>query len=179
MAINAPSINLLEDKNKGFLDKAINWSLTVGRIVVILTELIALSAFLYRFSLDRQLIDLHDEIARKQAIIKFYKINEEKYRNFQQRLALASKLTTAQNQMTKVFVDITSLSPNGISVDNLIVTKDAIKIDARASSVQALSTFITSLKRYPNITSVSLDKLENKTSNAIISVNISAKVKVP
>ena len=73
MASIKPSINLFKDKNKNFFDLFIKWALSIGRVVVIATEAIALSAFLYRFSLDQQLIDLNDKIVQKQALVKLLK----------------------------------------------------------------------------------------------------------
>ena len=50
---NSPaSINLVKKNEKSSVDKFINWTLSIGRLIVIITEIIAISAFLYRFSLD-------------------------------------------------------------------------------------------------------------------------------
>lgn len=173
----SPSINLLKKEEQGFLDKFIHWALTIGRFVVILTEGIALAAFLYRFTLDRQLVDLHDGIKQKQAIINVLKNNEITYRSLQERIGIASKLSIEGNTTVQVVNDIISLAPADMSIETLNVTNDRVRIEAKATSVGSLSQFTEKLRSYKEIQTVSLDKIENKTSNAIILVNITALLK--
>jgi len=177
MKILLPSINLLRGREKGFFDNFLGWALTIGRVLVILTETIALSAFIYRFSLDRQLIDLHDVIGQKQAIVKLLKNNEEKYRNLQERLTTIATLTQEASKTTKVFTDIVSLAPKDVAFNVLAFSQDSVKIDANASSITSLTSFIKSLRVYPHLAAVSIDKVENKTASATIAVSITVTLK--
>src|SRR3989344_1080687 len=113
------SINLLKAKEISFLDKFLNWALTVGRLVVIATELIALFAFIYRFSLDRQLIDLHSKIKQEEAIVNSLKESEQSYRNLQDRLAAAAKFSETGGEEYTVFKDIISFIPQGMSLNQM------------------------------------------------------------
>ena len=90
MSNRSPSINLIKNTQVDFFTELINWALTVGRLLVIIIELIALGAFLYRFSLDRRLDELRTDIKAKQTIVLTQKDNETKYRDLQDRLQLAS-----------------------------------------------------------------------------------------
>ena len=56
------SINLVKSRKPHFLDRFITWALNAGRLLVIITETVALSAFLFRFGLDREIVDLNDKI---------------------------------------------------------------------------------------------------------------------
>lgn len=162
------SVNLIRNKKGTFFDKFINWALSIGRLVVILTEIIALGTFLYRFSLDRDLIDLHDKIKQQQAIIKYLKPNEEKFRNLQERLSVAAKFIDNSSSMVKIFDDFIGYAPNDLLFKNLAVSEDTIKIDATVRSVSSLSRFIRLIKTHPKAQWVSLDRIENKTSNSTV-----------
>lgn len=177
MTSTQASINLFKGKKRSFLDKFFKWALTFGRFVVIITETIALLAFLYRFSLDRELIDLHDTIKQKQAIVKLFKDNENKYRNFQERIALSSKLVEIGEETATIFNDIVGLTPSDVVISNFILLENQIKIDANIQSIAGLTKFIQTLKTYPKISSVSLDKIENKATSATIVVGITATIK--
>lgn len=174
---NVPSINLLKKQEKRFIDKFIRWALTVGRLLVIVTETVALSAFLYRFSLDRQLVDLHDEIEQKQAIVKLLKKNEDKYRNFQERLATIAQVTSKTEQIINYYTQLLSFIPQDLILHNVTVSHGSLKIDATALSVEGLRSFIKSLRDHPSTASVSLDKIEHRTSQAAIVVGITANVR--
>ncbi|MDO8460814.1 MAG: PilN domain-containing protein [bacterium] len=172
MAQPSPSINLIKKKKKDFFDRFIAWALTIGRFIVILTEVIALSTFLSRFSLDRKLVDLHDSIKQKQAIVNLLKNNEDKYRNLQNRLAVSSKFLDSANETTKIFTDLIDFAPSDFIFNNIRLSEQSIQIDASVQSVNSLTIFIKKLQEYPKFSSVSLDRIENKTSSATIAVSI-------
>lgn len=171
------SINLFKKGENDFIEKFINWALSIGRLVVILTEGIALLAFLYRFTLDRQVIDLHDEITKKQEILKYFKPNEDKYRNIQAKLLFVSKIESSAATMTNTIKDIIDITPGNFSISNIYLSENNIKVEANARSLSAITSFINSLKNNPKVNSVSLDKIENRTSDSIIVVTISADYK--
>lgn len=173
----APSINLVKNKKPRVLDQFIHWALTVGRVVVILTEAVALGAFLYRFGLDRQLIDLHDKIAQEQNIVKFLKTSEDTYRSLQNRIALADSLITQQDDSISRYDGIISLVPSDMVIKSLSFSANTLRIEATVQSIIALTNFIQNLRQYPGIATVSLDKIENKTSLNIISAGITATFK--
>lgn len=176
MQKNSASINLLK-KQTSLIDRFITWALTVGRLLVIVTEIVALSAFIYRFSLDRQLIDLHSKIVQEQAIVNYLKDNEKTYRNLQDRLTAATNYSTLGINRFKVFSDIVGFTPKGMSFNNFSLYENRIKIDANVDSVSSLSTFVNSLKNYPAIDTVSIDKIGNKPSSAVITISITATLK--
>lgn len=165
---NLYSINLIKNKKGAFFDRFINWALSIGRLVVVLTEIIALGTFLYRFSLDRNLIDLHDKIKQQQAIVKYLKPNEDKFRNLQARLILVAKFTDNSVSMVKTFDEFISFAPNDLLFKSLSITESDIKIDATVRSVSSLSRFIRSIKTHPKAQWVSLDRIENKTSSSTV-----------
>lgn len=172
-----PSVNLVKPRQADFFANFINWALTIGRLVVIVTEIIALGAFLYRFSLDRQLIDLHSKIKQEQAIVNYLKDEEETYRNLQQRLTVASTFSNSSQERVKIFNDILLFTPQGLSFSEFTLNANRLKMSADIESVTSLSSFIENLKKYPKIDSVSIDKIENRPALGIIKVTISATLK--
>jgi len=171
-----PSINLLGNRQGSIFEKFIDWALTIGRLVVILTEVIALSAFVYRFTLDRQLIDLHSKIKQKTAIVGYLKGREETYRNLQDRLSVASTFSDSGEKKIKTFNDIIELSVGGMTFNELVLTENHVKIDANFQYISSLTSFVNSLKNYSAIGNVSIEKIENKLSNALITVRITANL---
>lgn len=176
MARKDASINLVEE-NVSFLDRFMTWALTIGRAVVILTELIALIAFLYRFSLDRQLIDLHAKIKQEQAVVSYLKDNEDTFRNIQNRINLASTLGTGSKESAKILNDIVSFAPPGMVFNSISEQEDRVRISANTNSVSSLSEFVKKLKSYSKINNVIIEKIENRTSSASITLTISAILK--
>lgn len=177
MVKKSASINLVKTDRNETLNQIINWALGAGRVLIITVELIALLAFLYRFILDSQLRDLHSKIKQEQAVISAQKNNEVLYRNIQDRLSLASSLSDQASTNKKIFEDIISFAPIGMTFANISFLDESIKITASVNSVYPLSSFINSVKSYPKVDSLSIDKIENKTANASINVSITVNLK--
>lgn len=172
------NINLAKNRGAPLVDRVINFALSIGRILIILTELIALSAFLYRFTLDRTLVNLHDRIVQKQAIVKLLHDNEVAFRNLQDRLSLSSAIIQQSSQFPKYLTDIIGFAPFDMQISSIAVASDGIRIQATVQSVDSLTNFVNKLKTYPPISTVSLDRIDNKTETATITVSITAFLKI-
>lgn len=170
------SINLIKTK-VNVLDEILKWVLTVGRLLVIITELVAFTAFIYRFSLDRKLIDLHEKINQEQAIVSSLKDREELYRNLQERIATVSTITAFGSRNVKIFNDVAKLTPPGISFNSFDVDNSKIAIDSNVQSISSLSNFISQLREYPEVSSVSITRIDNQSQTSGINVIISVKLK--
>lgn len=177
MQKHAPTINLIPNRRRNFLDKFINWALGVGRVIVMLTEIIALAAFVYRFTLDHELIDLNDSVKHRKAAITFLKDSEMLYRNLQARLTLAADLESTGINPTTIFNDVVLSAPPDMIFSTIAVKDKKITIESKVQSVSSLESYIAKLRENPIIASISLDRIENKTSSAIIAVAISATLK--
>lgn len=176
MPENLPSINLVKNKQAPLFDRFINWALTVGRLIVIITEVVAVAAFIYRFSLDDKLVNLHSDIKAKQNIVTVLKNDENKYRNLQDRIALASAFSQSSVKTTEIIGDIVNLIPPGVKINDLALNKDRINMSVNIGSVSSLTDFIDPLKNYPKIKSISIENIENKPSVGL-SVDITATLK--
>lgn len=176
MQNNLPTINLIKNQQIPLLDKFLNWTLTVGRLIIIITEVVAVIAFVYRFSLDDRLVNLHSSIKQQQNIISVMKSDEDKYRNLQERISLASTFSAKGLKDNQTIINVMDLIAGQAKISNFTVNKDRLSLGVDVVSVAALSSFIDSLKGYHNIASISIDNIENKPSLGL-SVAITAMLK--
>src|SRR3990167_132722 len=63
-------INLLEKKDVGFLDKLIFFCLNYLRYIIVITQLVVIGVFFYRFQIDQRIIDLKEGVEQKKEIVK-------------------------------------------------------------------------------------------------------------
>lgn len=172
-----PSINLARGRSQSFIDRFLNWALSIGRVIVIVTEFIALLVFLMRFDLDRQIIDLHSKINQEQIIVKLLNKNETTFRNLQDRLKNINTLEKQAPQQALILHDIFSLVPAAVNIDQISFESGIIQIEATTQNPQTITSFLKALRTYPQLTGVAVDKVENKTSTATIVIGITAKIK--
>lgn len=177
MAENFTSINLLPQKEESFMTQVLNWALSIGRLLIILTEMVALGTFMYRFSLDMQIVDLHDKIKGESFIVANFKSSETNFRDIQDRLATSKRYTEIGNNTARIFSDITKIGQGKVTFKDLTVTSKNARIAVQAPSGAALSQFVATLRNYPAITSIAVDKVTNSTANAAVTVSITATLK--
>jgi hypothetical protein len=176
MANENQTINLVGNKNGSTIDTILRWALYVGRLLVILTEGIALFVFISRFSLDRQLVDLNDNIKRQQAQVEFFKQGETSYRKEQLRLSISKTNDASSAALTTFFNDLMAHTNNQLKFTNLSLTATALTITTQAPSADILSAFVQEIKLNPRIVSMSIDRVENKSKSALIDVTINAQL---
>jgi hypothetical protein len=164
MPTDLPSINLAKDKEISSFDKFIDWTLMIGHLIVIITEVVAIGAFIYRFSLDEKLVNLHSEIRKRQATISSMKNDENKFRNLQDRITLASSFSEKGIKTSENIINFAKLIPEQVKINNLSLNKDQANTDVDVASVLLLSDFISSLKNSNVIKSISIDNIENNPS---------------
>lgn len=175
--ISSLDVNLAKNRGPKLTDRILSFALTIGRVLIILTEAIALGAFLFRFGLDRQLVDLHDRISQEQAILQLLKNNETTYRSLQDRLTLEKNISNTSSETVKIVSDISSLIPTDMNLLLLSFNAGNIRIEGTVSSLISLSAFVKKLQSYSQVDRVSLDKLENKTAQGAITASLTIILK--
>lgn len=157
-------INLLPHKKSSFTQKFFSWVLTFGRIIIVLTELVVLVAFLSRFKLDRELIDLHDQIKQEGSVVKSLENVEKRSRNLQERLLEISRIDKEAKNSTDFLQKIPTLIPVTVFLDSLTLDEKTLKIDARALNGTGVSSFVKKLRDSRLFSDVNLDHVTRDES---------------
>jgi len=174
------NINLAKKKGTPTLDLFIHWAITGGRFLVIITETIAMAAFLYRFTLDGQIIDLHDRIKAKQAIISTYQSQEATYRALQDRLIQTRAVSQNTTFSTNLLSTINNLAePNSILLRVVSVGKERIHIEVTTTNILNLKNFVGDLQKQKELKEISIDRIEDRTTSSELSAEISSEVIFP
>lgn len=162
----AKSINLLtrKDFDKTPLGRFLRWSLTYGRYIIICTEIIVLLAFIYRFSLDRQITDLNEEIQQKQAIIVANQGFEEQFRNLQRRTVQIKQLFENQDLSVIILKHLEKITPGGVQFSSFAFTNSGIRIAATSTTNYDLALFLNNLKASPILTKINVATLSRQTA---------------
>lgn len=153
-------ISLLPQEGFEFttLGRIVTWSLSAGRIIVVVTELIVITAFLSRFWLDRNLTDLNDKIAEQQALIKTYQKFETEWVKAQEKLQKVSELSQNSIPMDKDLKAVTGVIPPNIAVSQLTMDTSTVQISGLTAFEGAVDNLIGNLNSL-NIGSVELTNL--------------------
>lgn len=160
-------INLLPQKEfeRSTLGRILKWALSSFRIIVIVTELIVMAAFLSRFWLDANNSDLNDAISQKKAIITSFAETEKKFRTFQKQIDVFTKITSS-TQKSEYLNLITSLTPPEVVLNSISDSEDSVQIIGYSGSEQNISQFIKNLSSAGKFKDVSLNKIDSSEDNS-------------
>lgn len=172
-------ISLLPDEeNPDALSARIfRWLTTVGRYIIVFTELIVICAFLSRFWLDRMNSDLSEVIRQQEAILDSTGNFETQYSQLQQRLGIIKGFYQNQPEYQSKIQTLTDSTPLDITYTRLALNhnKDnSVSADISFSAYQESSiiNFITNLIVNPRIASVNIQTIEKKPKQDSYDVNL-------
>jgi len=143
------------------LGRFLNWSLNVGRYIVIFTELIVIASFGSRFVLDRQVTDLNESIFQKEMIIQSQAEFERDFRLAQNKIQNVSQLSQ-QNNLIDVFVLMQKVVPDGVKLQKLGIKQTTISGEGIAMSNAALNNFISNLQLSSHFNNVNVSRIESR-----------------
>ena len=171
------SINLLgsQDLEHTPWGRIITWATTYGRYIMISTEIIVLLAFISRFSLDRKLTDLTEEINQKQEIIEANLEFEQQIKSSQANIASIKKLIANQEIPVSIVSSMETLIPLGVYLTSMDLNNGRLAVSANAGSTQAFSQFLSNLQTSKLIRNISLGDV-NQTPALGITFQFSADV---
>lgn len=161
------SINLLprDSFEKGTLGVILEWSLVFGKWSVILTQLIVMGAFLYRFTLDRNLTDLRKSITKDVAIIKSYEQVERNFILTQKQVKQAKIALSTQDLILKTLSDVSRITNSQIWYDQVNLTPSTLSLNAYAASLPAFGQYLMAVQTDPLFKGVQVGKLESSTTD--------------
>ncbi len=147
--------------------RIVAWALTYGRYIMIGTEIVVLLAFISRFSLDRKLTDLKEEIDQKQAILQANLPLENHIKSSQDRLAKIKTLLADQSKPVDTFKLVNSLMPVDVYLRNLSITGGKLSAEATAGTTNGFALLLNNFQSEKRILSVDIDDIKKDQLSGI------------
>lgn len=156
--------------------KFLTWALSVGRYIVVFTELIVILTFLSRFQLDRELTDLNEQILQQVAIIESYEATEPKYLNLQKQ----TNFILQKQQNESIVSTLTMLEktlPLDVKLEDLNLHQGSWSINAQSLSAHGMKQAINQIMTLNPQSNVSVNsvRLDNRTNVIKFEMRVSAK----
>lgn len=177
MATLKNQINLLpeEELQKTTSGKIILWVLTTFRTIVIVTELIVMSAFLSRFWLDAQNADLTERIDQNKNTILDYAKLEADFKSTQKKLEYFRNLSDAGKTADESLKASISSLPEDVFLSSLSFGGTSVEILGSTPSEKSIQQFIVNLNSRGTFATVNLiDMRSDQFSPDLLNFKIEA-----
>ncbi len=172
-------INLLPQK--GFAmsttGRVLLWILSTFRVIVIVTEIIVMIAFLSRFWLDAQNTDLNDEIQQKQAVLTSYSRFESDFKNAQKRLEIFSGLSADQRITSDAINEVSSRVPAGVYLTKASLHQRDITIEGLSPNETGIQQYIVNLQSSEYFNNIELSDISIDKESGFLFYKFSTELK--
>lgn len=156
------TINLLQihKKEVGLLDKIVYFFLNYLRYIFVITQLIIIGVFFYRFKIDQSIVDLKESVDQKQEIIQVVYPLIKQAESIDRKMKEIKKTVNDQNKAEKMIDYLLSIFPEKLSLSNLTIEKDSLKLIGSSADPTQLQLFYRILKKDSRFESVELQSLK-------------------
>lgn len=159
------SINLLpsEEFNASTTGRILRWATGTFRVIVIVTEMVVMGAFLSRFWLDAQNSNLNNAIKVKSAQITAQSSLEKQFREVQSKLEIFNQLDK-DRKISDITAKITSKVPGSITLSSVMVGEGSASVRGISFSDYDITQFVTNLGVSP-FSSAELQQVSSSKDN--------------
>lgn len=157
-----PRVNLLPVDRFEYsrVGRFLKWALSIGRRVVMLTELVVIAAFLSRFWFDRSLVNLREQRIQKEAVVDSYDTVLQTFLKTQSQLSAIRNILNSQYNVAGRLTDIQSSTPEGVDYEEIDVSSRSATVRGTASAGPVLSGLLSRLQQTPGVSKVTVKLLE-------------------
>lgn len=156
-------INLLSRKKESLTDKLIYFALSYLRYILIITQIIVIGVFFYKFKVDQEIVDYQDSVGQKKEIIEVTQplFVEAKTTDFQ--IKEVKHIIERQDKFLDILNYLSTIFPDKLYLSKLTVTDNSIKLEGFGDSGLLIQSFYQRLKtdkKFANINLKSLKKID-------------------
>lgn len=162
MAARRPSIDLLskEDFTQRAIGRLLLWILTVGRYIVIFTELIVIAGFITRVFLDRNLTKVNEDLFDQKTLLASYEPVENRLRHLDQQFEHFTNIQNQQIEAGSTIENLSKITPINVQFELLSMDKNSIELRATSLSAESFAAFLAKFQTNTDFENVSLDSVK-------------------
>ena len=173
-------INLLpqEEFAASNFGRLLAWAMGSFRIIVIVTEMIVMGAFLSRFWLDARVSDLNDLIKQKEAAISASSDFEAEFRKTQDKLTVFTGISKSSTLAAQSIDTLASYLPGNSLLTSISLTEETIRVKGVSTNEQNIAQLIANLENSDKFENVSLTQLstsENQPGLLVFTLSMKSK----
>ncbi len=160
------AINLLpqEEFNISTTGRVLKWATGTFRIIVIITEIVVMGAFLSRFWLDAQNSELANSIKIKSSQVAAQSATETQFRNIQSKLNIFGAVAQNHNSSQRI-TGITSKLPTGVTLLGISILDSSAQIKGVSLSDTQIAQFVANLQSDKSIKKVDVEQINSSEAN--------------
>ncbi len=139
------------------------------RIIVIITEMIVMAAFLSRFWLDAKNSDLNDSISVKNAQIAAQSDFEKQFRNIQKKLSIFKGIAQIKKSAATL-EKVSSKVPGDVTISSISLEQSKGQVKGVSGSEQGIAQLVSNLRSDTFFKTANLGQINSAEDNESLTV---------
>lgn len=168
-------INLIKKKEEGVVNRLVYFFLHYLRYIIVITQIVVIAVFFYRFQIDQEIIDLKESIDQKREILKVTRPLIVDASAIDGKVDEVKKIIALQGKLTDNYTYIITSVPAEVTITRLDIDTKEIKITGISSSIAAIRAFSDRIKRDGRFKGSELSQVSKSTLGFQFSIKISLK----
>lgn len=165
-------LNLLPKEEMGdtLSGQILSFTLSYGRYIIILTQIIVLSVFFMRFKLDRDHNDYKEIVSQRQSIVQSMSEIEKETRRIQTKLEYIKKITTHQTLYEEILTFLSASIPSEVKFSSLALRNgqtNEITIKGTAPTLSVFNSLLEIMQKDNKFKNLSIEYLGRKNDNSV------------
>jgi len=166
------SINLLSKKELSIIDKLVYFSLSYLRYVIVITQLIVIGVFFFRFKIDQNIIDLREALDQKKEIIQVVMPLLSQAESIDKNTKELKIIVNQQEDFLSSLNYLLSVFPETITLKKLDINEKSINMLGSAVDPNQLRSFYAILKKEGKFKSVNLSNIKKNQLGYSFAINL-------
>lgn len=166
-------INLLPPHDESVADRAIYFALNYLRYILVLTQIVVIGVFFYRFRADQDIIDLKEELSQRQEIVDVSRPLVKEAQAIDNQVGIVKEVVDEQDIFIASLDYLLGIFPADMKLDSLIIkTNGTIEMTGRTADTVLLKRMYDTLRRDNKYKSVELSSVNRTVSGFVFIIKL-------
>lgn len=139
-------INLLQEKEKDISGKIIYFALHYLRYILVITQIVVIAVFFYRFRIDQEVIDLRDELKQKQEIVQVSSPLLKEAQGVDLKTREVVSVLQKQESFNEMLAYFLKVFPSKMNVKQISINETGFNFEGITADPQVIKLFLDRLK---------------------------------
>ena len=165
-------INLLPQKETPLTEKIVYFALNYLRYIIVITQLVVIAVFFYRFQIDQKIIDLKESVDQKKEILQIVLPLLNQANNIDKKTMAVKDIFIKQQTFQEMLKYLLSIFPSAINLTDFEASVDSLKLTGVSTDSHQLQSFYFLLKKDNKFDNVNLDSIKKIENGYSFKINL-------
>src|SRR3989344_3878171 len=134
-------INLLTIHKEKPLDRVIYFTLNYLRYILVVTQIVVIGVFFYRFKVDQEIVDLEDSVSQKKEIVEISQPLVKEAKNIGYKLDQVGVIMYNQRVFTGTIDYLLTIFPEKFFLTKFLISDQKVTIDGYTEDLRVIQSF--------------------------------------